>query len=144
MVMRRRFVLPLLIAALLAPGAMTQHAPAAPAAPPGDRLCSGYSGLPAPSPGKDAPAGMAFVPGGTFIMGSGDAYPEERPPRQATVGGFWIDRHEVTNAQFAAFVAATGYKTVAERGLSAKDYPDLPPEALVPGSMVFFEPPKNT
>jgi formylglycine-generating enzyme len=60
------------------------------------------------------------------------------------VSGFWIDRHEVTNAQFAAFVAATGYKTVAERGLNAKDFPDLPAEALVPGSMVFFEPPKNT
>lgn len=86
---------------------------------------------------------MTWVPGGTFLMGSDRHYPEERPPQQATVSGFWIDRHEVTNAQFAAFVTATGYKTVAERGLNAKDYPDLPPGALAPGSMVFFEPPKN-
>lgn len=128
-------------AALIAPGPSV--ATSAGIAAPSERLCTNYSGMPVPSSDKQAPAGMIFVPGGTFLMGSGNAYPEERPPRRATVSGFWIDRHEVTNAQFAAFVAATGYKTVAERGLSAKDYPDLPPEALVPGSMVFFEPDKN-
>jgi formylglycine-generating enzyme required for sulfatase activity len=83
---------------------------------------------------------MVWIKGGTFLMGSNDAYEEEKPQRYATVSSFWIDRTEVTNAQFAAFVAATGYRTVAERGLSAMDYPDLPPEARVPGSMVFFEP----
>lgn len=130
-----------LSAALWAPGpsAAASRAPATPA----DRLCAGYSGMPAPSSTKETPAGMVWVPSGSFVMGSSNGYPEERPPRRATVGGFWIDRHEVTNAQFAAFVAATGYTTVAERGLSAKDYPDLPPEALVPGSMVFFAPDKN-
>jgi formylglycine-generating enzyme len=87
---------------------------------------------------------MIWIAGGSFRMGSGAHYPEERPPRKATVSGFWIDRHEVTNAQFARFVAATGYKTMAERGLDAKDYPNLPAEALVPGSMVFFAPAKNT
>jgi formylglycine-generating enzyme required for sulfatase activity len=136
-------VLVVAIAALLAPAPLSEHA--AFAAPSTGRLCTGYSGMPAPSSTKaDAPAGMVWVPGGSFVMGSGNAYPEERPPRRASVSGFWIDRHEVTIAQFAAFVAATGYKTVAERGLNAKDYPDLPPEALVPGSMVFFEPPKNS
>lgn len=86
---------------------------------------------------------MVWIAGGTFVMGSDRHYPEERPRRRVTVGGFWIDRHEVTNAQFAAFVAATGYKTVAERGLSAEEYPELPPEARVPGAMVFVAPARN-
>jgi formylglycine-generating enzyme required for sulfatase activity len=107
------------------------------------RLCMTYSGVPKPPANETEPAGMVWVAGGTFLMGSNLHYPEEQPPRYATVSGFWIDRTEVTNAQFAAFIAATGYKTVAERGLDKKDYPDLPPEALVPGSMVFHEPPKN-
>src|SRR4029453_6490214 len=54
--------------------------------------------------------------------------------------GFWIDRHEVTNSQFALFVAQTGYKTVAERGLDPKSYPDIPAELIVPGSIVFDMP----
>ena len=114
----------------------------APPADNGARLCQAYSGLPSPS-GEDGPPGMVWIAGGSFTMGSNKFYREEGPARRASVSGFWIDRHEVTNAQFAAFVAATGYKTVAERGLNAKDYPNLPPEALVPGSMVFVEPAKN-
>jgi formylglycine-generating enzyme required for sulfatase activity len=109
-----------------------------------ERLCAPYSGIPVARDAEPSrTAGMVWIPGGAFRMGSNSHYPEERPLRYAKVSGFWIDRHEVTNAQFARFVAATGYRTVAERGLSAKDYPDLPPEALVPGSMVFHEPPKN-
>ncbi|HVZ54553.1 MAG TPA: formylglycine-generating enzyme family protein [Pseudolabrys sp.] len=132
-------------AALLAQHAQGQASAAGTAKPAlsSERLCTHYSGLPAPSTDETRPAGMAWIPGGTFLMGSNDRYREEQPPRYATVTGFWIDRTEVTNAQFAAFVAATGYKTVAERGLSAKDYPDLPPDALVPGAMVFQEPPPN-
>ena len=57
-----------------------------------------------------------------------------------TVSGFWIDRHEVTNAQFARFVDATGYRTVAERGLDPKDHPGVPPELLAPGAVVFTPP----
>jgi formylglycine-generating enzyme required for sulfatase activity len=53
------------------------------------------------------------------------------------VGAFCIDRDEVTNARFAAFVAATGYVTVAERPLDPADFPGAPPENLVPGSLVF-------
>jgi formylglycine-generating enzyme len=51
---------------------------------------------------------MVWVPGGTFLMGSEDFYPEERPAHRVTVGGFWIDRHPVTNAQFRRFVKASG------------------------------------
>jgi formylglycine-generating enzyme required for sulfatase activity len=66
---------------------------------------------PAAPPFKD----MVWVPGGTFLMGSEDFYPEERPVHHATVSGFWMDQHPVTVAEFRRFVKATGYKTVAER-----------------------------
>ncbi len=58
--------------------------------------------------------GMSWVPGGTFLMGSEDSYPEERPVRRVAVDGFWMDEHPVTNAEFRRFVKATGYTTVAE------------------------------
>ncbi len=77
------------------------------------------------------------LPGGEFLMGSDRHYPEEAPAHRVRVDGFSIDRHPVTNAQFAAFVAATGYETVAERPLDPADYPGAPAEALVPGSLVF-------
>ena len=70
-------------------------------------------------------------------MGSDRHYAEEGPAHRVEVDGFWIDRHQVTNEQFAAFVAATGYVTVAERPLAAADFPGAPPENLVPGSLVF-------
>ena len=59
---------------------------------------------------------MRELPGGTFTMGSDRAYPEEAPARRVTVSPFAIDTHPVTNRDFAAFVAATGYVTRAERG----------------------------
>ena len=80
---------------------------------------------------------MAWIPGGTFRMGSEEFYPEERPVHDVTVDGFWMDCHEVTNEQFSAFVEATGYKTLAERPLNPADFPGAPAENLVPGSMVF-------
>lgn len=73
-------------------------------------------------------------------MGSDHDYPEERPVRQVSVQGFQIATHEVTNAEFAAFVAATGYVTTAELPLPADKYPGLPDEYRVPGSMVFVMP----
>jgi formylglycine-generating enzyme required for sulfatase activity len=140
----RTIVLSLFVSAALAAPVLAQtNSPPAKTADKNARLCSAYSGLPNAAGEDPRTAGMVRIPGGTFLMGSNQHYPEEKPPRYATVSGFWIDRTEVTNAQFAAFVAATGYKTVAERGLNAKDYPDLPPEALVPGSMVFHQPPKD-
>jgi formylglycine-generating enzyme len=81
--------------------------------------------------------GMAFLPGGEFLMGSEDFYPEERPVRRVEVDGFWIDRHPVTVAEFRRFVKASGYVTVAERPLDPADYPDADPDMLVPGSLVF-------
>jgi sulfatase modifying factor 1 len=70
-------------------------------------------------------------------MGSEDHYPEEAPTVDVTVVDFAIDSHPVTNRQFARFVDAARYVTVAERVPAADDYPGAPPEALVPGSMVF-------
>jgi len=85
---------------------------------------------------------MVWVPGGSFTMGTDPRYEEEGPPRTVTLKGFWIDVHEVTNAQYAAFVKATGYKTMAER--SPPGLPGTPPEMLQPGSSVFTVPtPEN-
>jgi len=81
--------------------------------------------------------GMVRIPGGSFRMGSENFYPEERPVRKITVSDFWIDCHEVTNEQFARFVAETGYATLAERAPDPEDFPGAPAENLVPGSMVF-------
>ena len=91
----------------------------------------------APPPGPPPDAGMAWVPGGTFRMGAEGFNPEEAPVHPATVRGFWMDRHPVTNARFAAFVAATGYVTVAERTPDPADYPGAVPERLAAGSLVF-------
>src|SRR5688572_17356484 len=97
--------------------------------------------------GVTGPAGMAWVPGGEFLMGSDHplARPNERPTHQVAVSGFWMDRTHVTNAEFARFVAATRYVTTAER---VPDWETLrvqvpletqkpPDSALVPGAMVF-------
>ena len=80
---------------------------------------------------------MVWIPGGTFRMGSEDFYPEERPVHEVTVDGFWIDRYLITNEQFARFVEATGYVTLAERPPNPADFPGAPAENLVPGSMLF-------
>lgn len=80
---------------------------------------------------------MVFIRGGTFRMGSDEFYPDERPMHEREVGSFHIDRFEVTNDQFAEFVAATGYETVAERALDPRNFPGADPADLVPGSMVF-------
>src|ERR1700742_4102549 len=86
-----------------------------------------------------APPDMVWIPAGSFQMGSEDFYPEERPVHEVSIDGFWMDRHVVTNEQFARFVAETGYVTVAERPLNPADYPGAPAENLVPGSMVFHK-----
>ncbi|QIK64795.1 formylglycine-generating enzyme family protein [Leucobacter viscericola] len=70
-------------------------------------------------------------------MGSNDHYPEEAPAHRASVAGFRISATAVTNREYAAFVRATGYKTVAERPLDPAEFPDAPPENLEAGSMVF-------
>src|SRR5262245_51011540 len=70
-------------------------------------------------------------------MGSDVHYPEEAPAHEERVDGLWMQRHPVTNDEFATFADATGYTTVAERPLDPADYPGAPPENLVPGSLVF-------
>ena len=89
--------------------------------------------------GRPPAKGMVRVPGDTFLMGSNDFYPEERPVHRVSVDGFWMDEHPVTNAEFRRFVKATGYMTVAERPLDPADYPDAEPSLLVPGSLVFHK-----
>ena len=87
---------------------------------------------------RRAPAkNMVWIPGGEFLMGSEQFYPEERPVRRVSVEGFWMDEHPVTVAEFRRFVKATGYVTWAEIAPDAADYPDADPELLVPGSLVF-------
>lgn len=88
---------------------------------------------------NNSTADMVLIKGGNFLMGSND-FPDAKPLHTVTVNSFWMDAHEVTNAQFAAFVKATGYKTVAEQQLNPKDYPGVPASALVPGSAVFSPP----
>lgn len=98
---------------------------------------------PAPSSaGPQAPpAGMKWIPGGTFLMGSSDKA-HEGPVHKVTVDGFFMDETEVTNAQFAAFVKATGHVTAAEKVPKLEDFPEedrphIPPDMLKPGANHF-------
>jgi sulfatase modifying factor 1 len=97
--------------------------------------------------GSRGPLEMAWVPGGQFEMGSDSkqAQANERPAHKVRVHGFWMDRHHVTNAQFAAFVKATGYVTTAEKKPDWESLkvqlppgtPRPPDNAMVAGAMVF-------
>lgn len=108
-----------------------------------------------PKPGataKDptAPKEMRLIPAGEFEMGTDDpkSMPNERPAHRVKLDAFWIDEHDVTNAEFRKFVEATGYVTVAERPIDweeikkqvAPDTPKPPDEMLKPGSIVFTPP----
>ena len=98
-----------------------------------------------------APPGMLWIPGGPFLMGTNDqeSFPNERPAHLVQVQGFWMDQHDVTNAEFARFIEATGYVTTAERPINWEDLrKELPPgtpkpddSALAPGSLVFIPTP---
>lgn len=77
------------------------------------------------------------LPGGTFIMGAQPEGHDEGPAVEATVAAFSIDSTEVTNAQFAEFVDATGYVTVAEREPDPALYPGVPADQLKPAGIVF-------
>jgi formylglycine-generating enzyme len=102
---------------------------------------------PAPAP---LPQGMVWIPGGEFSMGAIDppetddagmhAAADARPIHRVYVDGFWMDQTDVTNKEFARFVEATGYVTIAETAPTAKDFPGAPPENLVAGSVVFSPP----
>jgi sulfatase modifying factor 1 len=93
---------------------------------------------------------MLWMPGGEFVMGTNSklGWPDEKPAHLARVDGFWMDNTEVTNAEFRAFVDATGYQTTAERPPSLEEImaqsppgtPEPPKEKLVAGSLVFTPP----
>jgi len=99
---------------------------------------------------SDGPTGMVWIPGGEFSMGTTDPTNEvcggpdtmddARPVHRVYVDAFWMDATEVTNEEFAKFVAATGHVTEAERKPRAEDFPGAPAEMLVPGSVVFSPP----
>ncbi|MET3907800.1 sulfatase modifying factor 1 [Bradyrhizobium sp. S3.3.6] len=89
---------------------------------------------------RPADAGMVYVPGGTFRMGSDRHYPEEAPVHRVTVDGFSIDRTPVANRQFREFITATSYITFAEVTPDAKDYTNALPHMLKAGSLVFTPP----
>lgn len=80
---------------------------------------------------------MIKIPGGKFMMGSDNFYPEEKPVHEVTVDGFMMDKYLVSNQQYEKFVNETGYVTVAERPLAPEDYPTVDPELLIPGALVF-------
>ena len=106
----------------------------------------------AAAPPGPPPHGMVWIPGGEFSMGAVDplgqdanvvgmqATTDSRPIHRVYVDGFWMDATEVTNRQFAEFVKATGYVTVAERTPTAEEFPGAPPENLIAGSVVFSPP----
>lgn len=101
-------------------------------------------------PPAESPPGMAWIPGGEFSMGCADPreipfggpdpMADARPIHRVRLDGFWMDVHPVTNSEFAEFVAATGYRTVAERVPRPEDFPGAAQENLVPGSIVFTPP----
>lgn len=135
---------------------LARRSPAAPDAAARDSMAvPSHSFLPTRAntapPSGPAPAGMVWIPGGEFSMGAQDppdvddtvgmqATTDSRPIHRVYVDGFWMDATEVTNEQFAAFVKATGYLTVAERKPTAEEFPGAAPEHLVAGSVVFSPP----
>jgi len=106
--------------------------------------------LPEADTNATAPAGMVWIPAGEFTMGTddSDSFPNEGPAHRVRVEGFWIDETAVTNAQFRAFVEATGYITTAERAVDWEQIKDQAPpgtpkpsdDLLQPGSLVFTPP----
>ena len=145
----RRTCVATLTAALLALSSGCDRAPSAPGSASATASAPAAAQASAPAPSL-APEGMVWIPGGEFSMGSTDplARPDEQPVHRVRVHGFWADITEVTNAQFAAFVAATGYKTVAERPVDWEELQKQVPagtpkpadELLLPGSLVFVAP----
>jgi formylglycine-generating enzyme len=138
------------IAAYRVSRATSPDAGAVPHAPPASPAAFGPTVAGSAVPPSPAPPGMVWIPGGEFSMGSDAASDslcrvpgvtrDAQPIHRVAVDGFWMDATEVTNAQFAAFIRATGYVTVAERRPTRQEFPDARPEDLVPGSTVFTPP----
>lgn len=117
--------------------------------------CTGNPGKQdAAAAGKDSLNKMVLIPAGTFTMGADDStgMADEYPKHTVDIAGFWMDEHEVTNAEFAQFVAATGYVTTAEKPISKEELlASLPPGTpepdssalagmMAPGALVFTPP----
>ncbi|KGE13875.1 formylglycine-generating enzyme family protein [Sphingobacterium deserti] len=81
-------------------------------------------------------ANMVFIQGGKFQMGSA-SFQDAQPIHEVSLHSFYMDEHEVTNAQYAKFVKETGYVTVAEQPLNPEEFPGVDPALLVPGAAVF-------
>lgn len=136
----RRALAAVIALLMIAAGAWLAHRhSSSPTAPPRHEVFIGD--------GSNGPTEMAWVPGGEFLMGSDHrlAQPNEKPAHGVRVRGFWMDRTHVTNAQFQAFVQATGYVTTAERKPDWESLrvqlppgtPRPPDAALLAGAMVF-------
>jgi sulfatase modifying factor 1 len=98
-----------------------------------------------PAVSHDPHDGMVWIAGGQYWMGAQTAEMQDAlPVHRVAVDGFWMDRTAVTNQQFARFVAATGYITVAERPLDPKAFPGVSADKLKPGGVVFSPPSHET
>lgn len=114
-----------------------------------EQLCDAYKGVPI---GKGNTTGMVRIKGGTFMMGNDkghkdsatgnyEPFTEEKYEHEVTLDDFWIDQHEVTNAQFTKFVKETGYVTVVERKPKKEWFPPgFPEDQMIAGSAVFIPP----
>jgi sulfatase modifying factor 1 len=141
-------VFAILCAAVLYPLTTSVRASSNPPASPGAAFAPTVPNIqPAPAP---APPGMVWIPGGEFSMGAADppemdmvgmrATTDSRPIHRVYVDGFFMDKTDVTNGQFAEFVKATGYVTIAEKIPTPAEFPGAPPENLVAGAVVFSPP----
>ena len=98
---------------------------------------------------ENGPAGMVWIPGGTYTMGAlsndSQAREDESPAHSVRVDGFWMGATEITNKEFAEFVEATGYVTIAEQKPDWNELkkqlpegtPTPPDSVLIAASMVF-------
>ena len=93
--------------------------------------------------------GMVLIPATKYVRGNdktpgnGEKYPEEGPAHEVEVHGFWIDKYEVTNAEFKKFIDETGYVTFAEKPLDKNLFPNAPENQLEPGATIFSPPPDS-
>lgn len=117
--------------------------------------CAGHPGKTGSVAGdKDSLNKMVLIPAGSFAMGADDTtgMPDEYPKHTVNIPAFWMDEHEVTNQEFAQFVAATGYVTTAEKPITKEELlASLPPGTpepdsevlagmMLPGALVFTPP----
>lgn len=102
-----------------------------------DEIAPEYATVPQ-KPDRIVAMNMVPIKGGTFKMGAHDEmFPDSRPIHDVTVNDFWMDDHEVTNAEFQKFVDATHFVTIAEIKPDPKEFPGVPADKLVAGSGVF-------